>query len=162
ETAHPEQPHGHAHPQPLAARGPRRRGPPEGLARRPGQAALRLLAQVGRGAAGAEEDRGHVQRIHPAELQGVRQGRGTGDGAADDVSRWLDGLEATPCGPEKEADAKAAQVELSQLVAPVLTKEDLRTRVVKMQKGVVDELKKRQKAEAKTALNTTTGYFAGE
>jgi alanyl-tRNA synthetase len=40
-----------------------------------------------------------------------------------------------------------------------LTKEDLKTRFAKIQKDILDEQKKKQKAESKTALDTVTSYF---
>jgi len=44
----------------------------------------------------------------------------------------------------------------------VLTKEELRTKFAKIQKEIVEEQKKRQKAESKTALDTVQGHFKQE
>lgn len=69
-------------------------------------------------------------------------------------------LEKLSFGPEKEEQVKRTGVELGQLTLSVLEKEELRTTFAKIQKSVVDEQKKRQKAESKTALDTVTGHFA--
>jgi hypothetical protein len=53
-------------------------------------------------------------------------------------------------------------VELEALAISALTKEELRQRFAKIQKEVVDEQKKRQKAESKTALDTVQGHFKKE
>ncbi|KAJ9132980.1 Alanine--tRNA ligase [Pleurostoma richardsiae] len=90
----------------------------------------------------------------------------TGDAArevqrvAKDFGARLDYINKLPFGPEKEAEVKTAQVDLNQLTVSVLTKENLRAQFMKIQKAVVDEQKKRQKAESKTALNTVTGHFS--
>ncbi|CAK7562442.1 MAG: Alanine--tRNA ligase [Sporothrix epigloea] len=72
----------------------------------------------------------------------------------------LDALEKLPFGPEKEAEIKAYVQELNQLTISALTKEELRTRFAKVQKDVVDEQKKRTKAELKTAVTAATDFFA--
>ena len=92
----------------------------------------------------------------------------TGDGAhqaqrdAKTFSEKLDHIEALEFGPQKAADIKAAAVELDALTISALTKEDLRQRFAKIQKEVVDEQKKRQKAESKTALDTVQDHFKAE
>lgn len=68
-------------------------------------------------------------------------------------------LEKMTHGPEKEAEVKATQQALNQLTISTLTKEDLKTRLAKVQKEILDEQKKNQKAESKTALDTVTGHF---
>lgn len=89
----------------------------------------------------------------------------TGQGAfqaqvdAKEFSAKLDQINALPYGSEKAAAIKAAAVELDGLVISVLTKEELRAKFAKIQKEVVDEQKKRQKAESKTALDTVAGHF---
>lgn len=90
----------------------------------------------------------------------------TGD-AAHDVQRIarefagrLEQLDKLPFGPEKEDQVKKTGVDLNQLTVSVLDKEDLKATYAKIQKGVADEQKKRQKAESKTALDTVTGHFA--
>ncbi|KAK4132517.1 hypothetical protein BT67DRAFT_406503 [Trichocladium antarcticum] len=89
----------------------------------------------------------------------------TGDGAhqaqqdAKVFSQKLDHIEALEFGTAKAAEIKAASVELDALTISALTKEELRQRFAKIQKAVVDEQKKRQKAESKTALDTVQGHF---
>ncbi|KAK0630168.1 tRNA synthetases class II (A)-domain-containing protein [Bombardia bombarda] len=89
----------------------------------------------------------------------------TGDAAhqaqrdAQVFSEKLDRIDGLPYGPEKAAEIKAASVELDGLAISTITKEELRTKFAKIQKEVVDEQKKRQKAESKTALDTVQGHF---
>lgn len=90
----------------------------------------------------------------------------TGDAAhevqrlARDFADRLTELDKLPNGPEKEDRVKRTGVELNELTLSVLEKEDLKTTFAKIQKAVVDEQKKRQKAESKTALDTVTAHFA--
>ncbi|CAK7264839.1 Alanine--tRNA ligase [Sporothrix epigloea] len=79
---------------------------------------------------------------------------------AAQYSERLDALEKLPFGPEKEAEIKAFVQELNQLTISALSKEELRTRFAKVQKDVVDEQKKRTKAELKTAVTAVTDFFA--
>lgn len=72
----------------------------------------------------------------------------------------LDALDALPMGPAKEAEAKAAQVALNELVAPTLAKEELRNKMARIVKAITEEQKKRSKAEAKAAMDTVTSHFA--
>ncbi|EFQ25498.1 tRNA synthetase class II [Colletotrichum graminicola M1.001] len=89
----------------------------------------------------------------------------TGDAAhqvqreADEFSKRLDALEVLPFGPEKEQEIKTTQHALNQLTISTLTKEDIKKRFDKIIKAVTDEQKKRQKAEAKTALDTVVAHF---
>ncbi|TVY46538.1 Alanine--tRNA ligase [Lachnellula occidentalis] len=90
----------------------------------------------------------------------------TGD-AAHEVQRQalefdkrIEALEKMPNGTEKDAEVKATQQDLNQLTISTLTKEQLKIRFGKVQKDVMDEQKKRQKAESKTALDTVTSHFA--
>ncbi len=71
----------------------------------------------------------------------------------------LAALEKMPFGPEKEAEIKTTGRDIDQLIVSTLTKDELRARFGKIQKDVVDELKKRQKVELKTAVSTVTDYF---
>ncbi|PFH59515.1 hypothetical protein XA68_12247 [Ophiocordyceps unilateralis] len=80
---------------------------------------------------------------------------------AEAFSSRLDALDAVPSGGAKEAQVKTVSQELSQLVISTLTKEDLNRRFQKTATAVVAEQKKRQKAEAKTALDTVLTYFDG-
>ncbi|KAK8061432.1 Alanine--tRNA ligase [Apiospora phragmitis] len=90
----------------------------------------------------------------------------TGDAAhgvqreAVEFGKRIDLIEAMPFGPEKESEVKQTTVDLNNLVVSAVTKEDLRTRFNKVVKAVVDEQKKRQKAESKTALDVVTAHFA--
>ncbi|KAK6949151.1 Alanine--tRNA ligase [Daldinia eschscholtzii] len=90
----------------------------------------------------------------------------TGDAAhrvqreAEAFSKRISAIDALPFGPEKEAEVKQATVDLNNLVVSTLTKEDLKARFAKVVKAVVDEQKKRQKAESKTALDTVSAHFA--
>lgn len=92
----------------------------------------------------------------------------TGDGAhqaqrdAQVFSEKLDHIAALEYGPDKTTQVKAASVELETLPVAVLTKEELRAKFAKIQKEVVEEQKKRQKAESKTALDTVQGHFKQE
>jgi len=90
----------------------------------------------------------------------------TGDAAHEvqrlalEFSKRLGTLEKLPLGPEKEAEVKSFQQDLNQLTISTLTKEELKTRFAKVQKELLDEQKKKQKAESKTALDHVTGHFA--
>ncbi|KAI1209753.1 tRNA synthetases class II (A)-domain-containing protein [Annulohypoxylon truncatum] len=79
---------------------------------------------------------------------------------AEEFSKRISAIDALPFGPEKEAEVKQSTVDLNQLVVSTLTKEELKTRFAKVVKSVVDEQKKRQKAESKTALDTVAAHFA--
>lgn len=89
----------------------------------------------------------------------------TGDAAhqvqrdAELFDEKLSTLEKLPFGPEKEAEIKTLLREFEQLVISTITKDELRTRFVKIQKDVVEEQKRRQKAELKIALSTVTDHF---
>ncbi|KAM3510669.1 hypothetical protein MY11210_005704 [Beauveria gryllotalpidicola] len=78
---------------------------------------------------------------------------------AAEFSKTLDALDALPFGPEKEAQVKIVSQELSKLVISTLTKEELNQRFTKISTAVINEQKKKQKAESKTALDTVTKYF---
>lgn len=90
----------------------------------------------------------------------------TGDAAhsvqrlALEFSARIDALGQLPHGAAKETEAKATQQDLNKLTISTLTKEDLKARFAKVQKEILDEQKKKQKAESKIALDTVTAYFA--
>ncbi|KAK8072132.1 alanyl-trna synthetase [Apiospora saccharicola] len=90
----------------------------------------------------------------------------TGDAAhavqreALEFGKRIDRVEAMSFGPEKESEVKQTTMDLNNLVVSAVTKEDLKTRFNKVVKAVVDEQKKRQKAESKTALDAVTAHFA--
>ena len=71
----------------------------------------------------------------------------------------LTSLEQLPQGPEKEEQVRVAQQDLNNLVVSTLTKEELRTRYAKILKEVMEDQKKRQKAELKLALSTVQDWF---
>ncbi|RYO91783.1 hypothetical protein DL766_005785 [Monosporascus sp. MC13-8B] len=79
---------------------------------------------------------------------------------AEEFGRRIAAIEALPFGPEKEVAVKTATLDLNNLVASTLTKDDLKKKFAKVVKDVVDEQKKRQKAESKTALDAVTAHFA--
>jgi len=89
----------------------------------------------------------------------------TGDAAhevqrqAIEFGKRIEALEKMPNGPEKEQEAKVTQVDLNQLTVSTLTKEELKTRLSKVQKDILDEQKKKQKAESKTALDFVHKHF---
>lgn len=90
----------------------------------------------------------------------------TGDAAhevqrvASEFSKRISALEALPHGAEKESESKTMQNDLNQLVISALTKEELKSHFAKVQKTILDEQKKKQKAESKTALDAVTEHFA--
>lgn len=79
--------------------------------------------------------------------------------AAEDFDVRISALDALPFGPAKEAELKAATVDLNGLVTSSLAKDALKKRFAKVSKDVVDEQKKRQKAESKTALDAVSAHF---
>jgi alanyl-tRNA synthetase len=76
-----------------------------------------------------------------------------------EFGKRIESIEKMPHGPEKEAEIKATQQDLNQLTISTLAKEDLKTRFAKVQKELLDEQKKKQKAESKTALDHVIGHF---
>jgi alanyl-tRNA synthetase len=78
---------------------------------------------------------------------------------ADEFGKKLDALDSLPFGAEKEAQMKNISQELSQLVISSLTKEEFNKRFNAIAVAVVNEQKKRQKAEAKTALDAVLKHF---
>ncbi|KAI8263606.1 Alanine--tRNA ligase [Colletotrichum sp. SAR11_239] len=116
------------------------------------------------------ESTGLIKDLVIVEESGIAKGirriiAYTGDAAhqvqreAVEFSKKLDALEALPFGPGKEQEIKTTQHALNQLTISTLTKEDIKKRFEKIVKAVTDEQKKRQKAEAKTALDTVVGHF---
>lgn len=69
-------------------------------------------------------------------------------------------LESMKFGHEKEQEVKNVQAALNELKISVLTKEEFKQRFAKTQKEVLDEQKKKAKAESKTALDAALEYFA--
>jgi alanyl-tRNA synthetase len=89
----------------------------------------------------------------------------TGDAAhevqrlAAEFAKRIEALDQMPHGLEKEQLAKNTQNDLNQLTISTLTKDDLKTRFAKVQKDILDEQKKKQKAESKVALDTVHKHF---
>ncbi|QSZ29301.1 hypothetical protein DSL72_003814 [Monilinia vaccinii-corymbosi] len=77
-----------------------------------------------------------------------------------EFGKRIDALDALPHGVEKEQETKTTQNDLNQLTISVLAKADLKKKFDKVQKDVLDEQKRKQKAESKTALETVTAHFA--
>lgn len=92
----------------------------------------------------------------------------TGDAAhkvqrqAIQFSERLEKLEQMPFSPEKELETKNTGVELLKLTISTLTKTELSKRFEKIQKGVIDEQKKRSKADLKKAVDTVKEHFDKE
>ncbi|RNJ52940.1 hypothetical protein D7B24_002637 [Verticillium nonalfalfae] len=116
------------------------------------------------------EQTGHIKDLVIVEESGIAKGirriiAFTGDAAhqvqreATELSRQLDIVEALPYSPEKEKEVKEVQQALSKATISTLTKDELKKKLDKMVKAITDEQKKRQKAEAKTALDTVQKYF---
>jgi alanyl-tRNA synthetase len=89
----------------------------------------------------------------------------TGDAAhevqrlAADFDDRLKMLEAMPYGPGKEQNVKVMQADLNALKISVITKDAFRTRFARVQKDVLEEQKKRTKAESKIALDKVLEHF---
>ena len=116
------------------------------------------------------ENTGLIKDLVITEESGIAKGIRrivalTGDAAhqvqrvARDFAGRLDLLEAMPYSPDKAAAIKSTQVDLDRLSISTLTKDELKTRFAKIQKEVVDEQKRRQKAESKAAMDTVQGHF---
>lgn len=116
------------------------------------------------------EQTGLIKDLVIVEESGIAKGirriiAYTGDEAhavqrtADEFSGRLDTLEKMPHGPDKEQEVKATQNDINQLTISTITKEALKERFAKIARDVLDEQKKRQKAESKTALDTVTKHF---
>ena len=117
------------------------------------------------------EQTGSIKDMVIVEESGIAKGirrivAYTGDAAhqaqreATSFGEKLDRLDAMPFSADKDREVKAASVELANMAISTLTKEDLKVRFGKIQKEILDELKKRQKAESKTALDTVQGHFS--
>jgi alanyl-tRNA synthetase len=78
---------------------------------------------------------------------------------ASEFSKRIESLENLPFGPEKEAEVKATQNDLNQLTISTLSKDDLKKRFEKIQKSILDEQKKKQKADTKAAIDHVVGHF---
>jgi alanyl-tRNA synthetase len=79
---------------------------------------------------------------------------------AVEFGKRIEALEKMENGAQKEEEAKRTQVDFNQLTISTLTKQDLSTKLAKVQKDLLDDQKKRQKAESKTALDAVAKHFA--
>ena len=78
---------------------------------------------------------------------------------ATDFSKRLDRLEKMQSGVAKEAEIKKTQVDLSNLSISTVTKSQLKDKFSAIHKKMMDELKTKQKAESKTAMDAITDFF---
>jgi len=76
-----------------------------------------------------------------------------------EFSKRIEALEKMPFSPEKEIEVKTTQNDLNQLTVSTLSKDDLKRRFEKIQKGILDEQKKKQKADAKAAIDHVVDHF---
>lgn len=79
---------------------------------------------------------------------------------ARDFDARLETLSSLPFGPEKESRTKEAGVELKQLSISVLSKASLTEKFNKLDKSIKDELKSRQKEEARKTLEVVNNWLA--
>lgn len=116
------------------------------------------------------ESTGLIKDLVIVEESGIAKGirrivAFTGDAAhqvqreAQEYSNRLTLIEGLPYGPDKEKEVKDVSQAINQTTLATLAKDDLRKRLDKLTKGIVDEQKKRQKAESKTALDAVQKYF---
>ncbi|EEY17595.1 alanyl-tRNA synthetase [Verticillium alfalfae VaMs.102] len=169
---HQEQSHGHSHSEPRPARGAGEDVNQKGsldLLENPKKPEWRNISVEFCGGTHVEQT-GHIKDLVIVEESGIAKGirriiAFTGDAAhqvqreATELSRQLDIVEALPYSPEKEKEVKEVQQALSKATISTLTKDELKKKLDKMVKAITDEQKKRQKAEAKTALDTVQKYF---
>ncbi|KAH0552854.1 Alanine--tRNA ligase [Trichoglossum hirsutum] len=78
---------------------------------------------------------------------------------AEEFSKRLTSLENMPFGPEKELLEKQTMVDLNELSISAITKSKFRERFAKIHKQVLDELKGRQKAESKKAIDAMISHL---
>jgi alanyl-tRNA synthetase len=78
---------------------------------------------------------------------------------AAEFSKRLDLLERMAAGPAKEAEIKKTQVDLSNLNISTVTKAKFKERFSKIHKQMMDDLKAKQKAESKKAIDAVTEFF---
>jgi alanyl-tRNA synthetase len=78
---------------------------------------------------------------------------------AKDFDLKLDALDVLPLDSVKESKAKQLAVELSRLSVSVLEKNKLNEKFTKIQKKIMEELKKKQRLESKKAVDSVTSFF---
>jgi alanyl-tRNA synthetase len=98
--------------------------------------------------------------------KGIRRVTAVTDQAAADITQTaqtfelqLQSLESLPFSPAKEQAVKAFQASINELKISVVVKDGFKTRFAVVQKEVLDEQKKRTKAESKTAIDAAVKYF---
>ncbi|EPQ64237.1 Bgt-2336 [Blumeria graminis f. sp. tritici] len=117
------------------------------------------------------EQTGLIKDLVIVEESGIAKGirriiAYTGDAAhevqrlAIEFSKRIEILEKMPHSSQKEEIVKLTQQDLNKLTISALTKETLKSRFSKVQKDILDEQKKKQKAESKIALDTVNEYFS--
>lgn len=117
------------------------------------------------------EQTGLIKDLVIVEESGIAKGirrivAYTGDAAhevqrqAVEFSKRIDTLEKMANGPEKEQEVKQTQNDLNQLTISTITKDELKKKFEAVKIDILNEQKKKQKAEAKTALDTVQNYFA--
>ncbi|KAI9784823.1 MAG: Alanine--tRNA ligase [Geoglossum umbratile] len=79
---------------------------------------------------------------------------------AEEFSKRLMSLENMPFGPEKELMEKQTMIELNDLSISAVTKSAFRNRFAKIHKDVLEEVKAKQKAESKKAIDAMTMHLA--
>lgn len=79
---------------------------------------------------------------------------------ADEFSKELDAANKLPFSPLKEKKLKELGVRLGQLSIAVASKQELKNKFAKIEKGVKDEIKARVKQETKKTLDEVKEYFA--
>ncbi|KAH8592098.1 putative alanyl-tRNA synthetase [Bisporella sp. PMI_857] len=116
------------------------------------------------------EQTGLIKDLVIVEESGIAKGirriiAYTGDAAhdvqrqAEEFRKELKALDALPLGRQKEQEAKKLKTELDQLTISTLTKDELNALLSKVQKDILAEQKKAQKAESKAALDTVKKHF---
>jgi alanyl-tRNA synthetase len=78
---------------------------------------------------------------------------------AAEFSKRLDSLAKMVSGPVLEAEIKKTQVDLSNLSISTVTKAEFKDRFSKIHKKMMDDLKAKQKAESKKAIDAVIEFF---
>jgi alanyl-tRNA synthetase len=78
---------------------------------------------------------------------------------ANEFSERLDKLAKMQFGPDKEQEAKTAQLDLNGLEISALRKSEFRERFKQISKDILDQQKKNQKEETKKGIDAVVQYF---
>lgn len=78
---------------------------------------------------------------------------------ADEFGERLDQLEKKTFSSQKEQEAKDMGVELNKLNISAIRKAQFRTQFAKVQKDILDHVKRQQKEESKKAIDAINAYF---